>query len=37
MVSDTRTERVVLETARHRIVGEVTLPAEGVAAGSRTC
>ena len=30
MVSDTRTELVVLETARYRIVGEVTLPAEGV-------
>lgn len=24
-----RTERVVLETARHRIVGDVTLPSEG--------
>ncbi|MGH2957384.1 MAG: DUF6812 domain-containing protein [Solirubrobacterales bacterium] len=24
-----RRERVVLETARHRIVGDVTLPAEG--------
>jgi len=26
---DTRTERVVLETDRHRIVGDVTLPREG--------
>jgi hypothetical protein len=26
---ETRQERVVLETGRHRIVGEVTLPAEG--------
>jgi hypothetical protein len=25
----TRTERIVLETARHRIFGDVTLPAEG--------
>jgi uncharacterized protein DUF6812 len=25
----TRTERIVLETARYRITGEVTLPAEG--------
>jgi hypothetical protein len=24
-----RTERVVLETARHRIIGDVTLPSEG--------
>jgi hypothetical protein len=30
MASDTRKERVVLETARYRITGEVTLPAEGV-------
>jgi hypothetical protein len=30
-VSDeTRRKRIVLETERHRIVGEVTLPAEGV-------
>ena len=26
---DNRTERVVLETSRHRIVGDVTLPKEG--------
>ncbi len=26
---DNRTERVVLETGRHRIVGDVTLPKEG--------
>jgi len=26
---ETRTERVVLETDRHRIVGDVTLPREG--------
>ena len=26
---ETRVERVVLETDRHRIVGDVTLPAEG--------
>ena len=27
--SETRRERIIVETARHRIVGEVTLPAEG--------
>jgi hypothetical protein len=27
--SDTRLERVVLETARHRIVGDVSVPTEG--------
>jgi hypothetical protein len=26
---ETRVERVVLETARHRIVGDLTLPREG--------
>ena len=26
---DTRVERIVLETGRHRIVGELTLPREG--------
>ncbi len=26
---DNRTERIVLETARHRISGELTLPREG--------
>jgi hypothetical protein len=26
---ETRTERIVLETHRHRIVGDVTLPREG--------
>ena len=26
---ETRTERIVLETNRHRIVGDVTLPREG--------
>jgi hypothetical protein len=26
---ETRTQRVVLETARYRIVGELTLPSEG--------
>ena len=26
---DTRTERIVVETDRHRIVGDVTLPREG--------
>ena len=26
---DTRVERIVLETARHRIVGDLTLPREG--------
>jgi hypothetical protein len=26
---DTRTERVVLETERHRITGDLTLPREG--------
>ena len=26
---ETRTERVVLETERHRIVGDITLPREG--------
>jgi hypothetical protein len=26
---ETRTERIVLETDRHRIVGDVTLPREG--------
>lgn len=30
MASDTRTERIVLETTRFRVVGAVTLPAEGV-------
>jgi hypothetical protein len=29
MSADTRRERVVLETERYRIVGDVTLPAEG--------
>jgi hypothetical protein len=29
MNDETRRERVVLETERHRIVGDVTLPAEG--------
>jgi hypothetical protein len=29
MGADIRRERVVLETERYRIVGEVTLPAEG--------
>jgi len=29
MRGDTRWERIVLETERHRIVGDVTLPAEG--------
>ena len=29
MAGDTRTKRIVLETARYRITGEVTLPAEG--------
>lgn len=29
MAGETRWERVVLETERHRIVGDVTLPAEG--------
>ena len=29
MSAEIRRERVVLETARYRIVGEVTLPAEG--------
>jgi hypothetical protein len=29
MQGDTRWERVVLETDRHRIIGHVTLPAEG--------
>jgi hypothetical protein len=29
MSADVRRERVVLETERYRIVGEVTLPAEG--------
>lgn len=29
MSGDTRWERIVLETERHRIVGDVTLPAEG--------
>jgi Family of unknown function (DUF6812) len=29
MSAEVRRERVVLETERHRIVGEVTLPAEG--------
>jgi Family of unknown function (DUF6812) len=27
--ADTRRERVVLETERHRIVGDITLPAKG--------
>ncbi len=26
---DNRTERIVLETERHRIVGDITLPKEG--------
>ncbi len=26
---DTRVERIVLETGRHRIVGDVTMPREG--------
>ena len=30
MSAETRRERVVLETERYRIVGDVTLPAEGV-------
>ena len=30
MASDMRREKVVLETSRYRITGEVTLPAEGV-------
>jgi hypothetical protein len=29
MAADTTRERIVLETDRYRIVGEVTLPAEG--------
>jgi hypothetical protein len=29
MGAETRRERVVLETGRYRIVGDVTLPAEG--------
>jgi len=29
MNDETRRERIVLETERHRIVGDVTLPAEG--------
>ncbi len=29
MSAETRRERVVLETERYRIVGDVTLPAEG--------
>jgi Family of unknown function (DUF6812) len=29
MASETKQERVVLETERYRIVGNVTLPAEG--------
>jgi hypothetical protein len=29
MAGKTRIQRIVLETARHRITGEVTLPAEG--------
>jgi hypothetical protein len=29
MCADTRRERVVLETERYRIVGDVTLPVEG--------
>jgi hypothetical protein len=29
MAAETRWERVVLETERHRIIGDVTLPAEG--------
>jgi hypothetical protein len=29
MAGETRTMRIVLETARYRITGEVTLPAEG--------
>lgn len=26
---ETRTQRIVVETARHRIVGDITLPREG--------
>lgn len=26
---DTRVERIVLETERHRIVGDITMPSEG--------
>jgi hypothetical protein len=29
MNSETRLQRVVLETTRHRIVGDVSIPAEG--------
>ena len=29
MAGESRTKRIVLETARYRITGEVTLPAEG--------
>lgn len=29
MGMETRSERIVLETARHRIAGDVTLPREG--------
>jgi hypothetical protein len=29
MSGETRRERIVIETARHKIIGEVTLPAEG--------
>jgi hypothetical protein len=29
MAGQTRTQRIVLETARYRISGEVTLPSEG--------
>jgi hypothetical protein len=29
MAVDTRTERIVLETPRHQIVGDLTLPKEG--------
>ena len=27
---DIRTQRIVIETSRHRIVGEVTLPRDGI-------
>ncbi len=30
MTEESRHQKVVLETSRHRIVGQVTLPAEGV-------
>jgi hypothetical protein len=28
-IGDLRTQRIVIETARHRIAGDVTLPSEG--------